>query len=246
MAKYLSRLLPIALALLLITPSAHAQGLTIIGEDAPPNSYMENSRPTGRAVEIVRSVLDETGMAGTPIEIFPWARGYSLLQSQNNVVLFPTSRTTSRENLFKWAGPIYENKISIYKLRARADIAATRLEDLKRYTIGTGSNDIKMTYLEEKGFSVAPLSNEILNIRKLFAGRIDLVAYADVRFVYDLKRGGFDRGKVQRILTLTEISKPAYVAFSRGVGDGTVARFQAGFDAIKKKGILGRILSEWN
>jgi len=128
----------LAINLLILSASANAQELKLITENAPPNSFMINDKLTGRAVEIVQAVLKEIGMTKQKINIYPWARGYNMLETRQNIALFATSRTQHRENLFKWAGPISNNEVNFYKLKSRKDIHATTFEDLKKYSVGGG------------------------------------------------------------------------------------------------------------
>ncbi len=81
------------LSLSLSICSVNAQDFMLIAEDAAPNSFMENGQVKGKAVQVVQAVLKEMEMAGTAIEIMPWARGYKMLETQKNIGLFPTSRT---------------------------------------------------------------------------------------------------------------------------------------------------------
>ena len=231
--------------LLVFSCCATAQQLTIITENAPPNSFMENNRLTGKSVEIVQAVLKEIGMAGHDIVIYPWARGYRMLERQKNIVLFPTSRTAYREDLFKWAGPISDNPVNLYKLKTRKDIQPLKLDDLKKYRVGSTRNDQKSQYLSSRGFDVQLVNEDRQNIGKLFLGRIDILPYAAARLRYDIRRSGYDPGQIEKIWHLEEISTHNYAAFSPSTDDRIVERFQRGFDAIQKKGIQDRILKKW-
>ena len=240
------RLSILALSLFVIsTTSGSAQELILITENAPPNSYIENDKLTGRVVEIVQAVLKQIGMAGQTIELYPWPRGYKMLESQKNIALFATSRTPHRENLFKWAGPIADNEVNLYKLKSRADIQATALDDLKKYSVGGGRKDQKSQYLVSQGFELLRVDEDKQNIRKLFAGRVDVIPYAATRLKYDVKQLGFDPEQIDMIWTLNAISTQIYIAFSASTDDSVVAKFQAGFDAIKMQGIQQAILTKW-
>lgn len=233
------------IGLLVLICSANAQELKIITEDAPPNSFVENGKLTGKAVEIVEAVIEEIGMDGQQIIIHPWARGYAMLERIENIALFPTSRTHYRENLFKWAGPISDNPVHLYKLKRRKDIQPSTLENLKKYRMGSTRRDQKSQYLLSKGFDVELVNEDKQNIHKLFLGRLDIIPYAATRLNYDIKRCGYDPNQVEIIWTLKEISTHNYVAFSISTDDKIVEKFQDGFDAIRKKGILKRILEKW-
>ena len=225
--------------------TAGAQEVKIITENAPPNSFIENGSLTGKAVEIVQAVLKEIGMGDHPILIYPWARGYSMLANKKNIMLFPTSRTPYRENRFKWAGPISDNPVHLYKLKTRSDIQPSEFEDLRKYRIGSTRNDQKSQYLLSKGFTVELVNQDRQNLGKLFLGRLDIIPYAEERLAYDMKLYGYNSSQVVKIWQLKEISTQNYVAFSKSTDDLFVKKFQEGFDAIRKKGIQERILKKW-
>jgi polar amino acid transport system substrate-binding protein len=233
------------LSLILFSNIANALELKLITENAPPNSYIENGSIKGVSVEIVRAVLKEVGMEGHRIFMYPWARGYLMLKTQKKIVLFPTSRTRYREKRFKWAGPISDNRVNLYKLKSRTDIKATKLKDLKIYSVGTSRFDQKYQYLKSKGFTLQAVSEDKQNIDKLLMGRIDLIAYAERRLSYDLRRYDHDQNKIEKVMNLKDVSTKMYLAFSKFTEDSVVKKFQLGFDAIKRKKIKAEILKRW-
>ena len=235
----------LVLGLLILPCSINAQELTLITENAPPNSYMENGQLTGRAVEVVQAVLKEIGMEGQRIEIYPWARGYKLLETRKNIALFATSRTQHREDLFKWAGPISDNEVNLYKLKSRKDIHMATFADLKKYRVGGGRNDQKSQYLSSKGIEIQVVNEDKQNVDKLFRGRIDVIPYAAARLSYDVSKFGHNPDQIEMIGNLKEISTQIYVAFSKSTDDSVVKKFQDGFDAIRKNGIQEKILKKW-
>lgn len=235
----------LVLNLLILSCCLNAQELTLITENAPPNSFVENDILTGRSVEIVQAVLKEIGMEGYHIHFYPWARGYKMLETQENIALFATSRTQARENLFKWAGPISDNQVNLYKLKSRKDIQATTLEGLKKYRVGSGISDQKSQYLYSKGFEIQHVEEDKQNIDKLFSGRVAIIPYAAARLSYDMNKYGHDISKIEMIWNIKDISTQTYVAFSQTTDDSIVKKFQEGFDAIQKKGIQEKILQKW-
>ncbi|MEJ1297118.1 MAG: transporter substrate-binding domain-containing protein [Candidatus Sedimenticola sp. (ex Thyasira tokunagai)] len=245
MKKFLLTIYLLVISFLLLPCSVNAQELTLITENAPPNSYVENNKFTGRAVEIVQAVLKEIGMEGHRIHMYPWARGYKMLETKKNIALFATSRTQYRENLFKWAGPISDNEVNLYKLKSRKDIRFTTFDDLKKYRVGGGRNDQKSQYLSSKGVALQTVNEDRQNIDKLFRGRVDVIPYSSTRISYDITKKGYDPKQIEMIGNLKEISTLIYVAFSKSTDDEIVKKFQGGFDAIKKKGIQGEILEKW-
>ncbi len=241
------RILLLILSLSIFICNANAQEFKLIAEDAAPNSFIEDGQVKGKAIEIVRAVLNEIGLEGKAIEVLPWARGYKMLEAEKNVALFPTSRTQKREILFKWAGPIADNNINLYKLKSRKDIQASTLDGLKKYRAGSagGKNNVKTQFLTAHGFVVELVDEDKQNIDKLFRGRVDFIPYSETRLRYDVRRYGHDPEQIEKILNIEEMSSKAYIAFSKSTDDELVRKLQDGFDAIKKKGIQAEILNRW-
>ena len=115
----------IALSLLLSSGLAHGDdALTILKEDYPPLNYVENKELKGPSVDIVRAIQEKLGRAdkiADKISVYPWARAYRFLETRKNTALFSTARTSSRENQFKWVGPIAEKKIGMYAKRVNIE-----------------------------------------------------------------------------------------------------------------------------
>ncbi|OEU71116.1 MAG: hypothetical protein BA863_09845 [Desulfovibrio sp. S3730MH75] len=66
-----------------------------------------------------------------PIKVMPWAQGYTMAQRQPNVALYSTTRTESRENLFKWVGPLATMKW-VFFAKAGSGIKISSLDDAKK------------------------------------------------------------------------------------------------------------------
>jgi len=99
-------ILTVVILLACTTACGPAPKLRIITEDNPPFNFTdERGNITGQSTEIVRLILKATGTDAS-IELLPWAQGYSLAQMEPTVALYSTMRLPSRENLFKWVGPI--------------------------------------------------------------------------------------------------------------------------------------------
>ncbi len=56
---------------------------------------------------------------------------FAILQSESDVFSLGIARNSERENKYKWVGPIYKRKFVAYKLRSRADVVASSIDDIK-------------------------------------------------------------------------------------------------------------------
>lgn len=164
----------LVLLCLSVTPSGWAdQQITLVTEDYPPLNYLNDGQLEGASVDIVRAIQNRIGEPG-PIEVMPWKRAYNLAENNPNAAIFSIARSTKRESLFKWVGPIATKKYALYGLAER-NFSVNDLQDVKEYVIGVQSGSRREEFMREIG--VKRLHSVILpeqNMGKLLLGRIDL------------------------------------------------------------------------
>ena len=162
-------------SIILLTAS-HLQSaeLTILTENLPNLNYMQNGELVGMSVDIVKEIQKKGG-SKKQIQVLPWARAYNIALMDENVVLFSTTYTTSRKDLFKWICPLIQKRDILIALKD-SHIKINSLEDAKNVRrIGTIRNDSKEQLLKSLGFTnLEPVSDERMNAKKLMLGRIDL------------------------------------------------------------------------
>lgn len=213
----------------------------VITEDSGPGNRLESGRPSGFNVEVVRELLRRVNHADN-IQIFPWARGYQMLQNEPHIALFSTTRTPEREALFKWVGPTNVNTWVLYKKKGNA-LKITSLDDARKVgAIGVLRDDAKHKYLLDNGFTnVDPVNLGMQNAQKLQGGRIDLWLTANLGFVAETEKAGIDMAQFEQVLVLRR--HYLYIALSKETPDTTVHTWQAALDAMKKDGTYKAILS---
>lgn len=149
-----------------------AQTVNLLTEDAYPFQYLENKQLTGMAVEVVNEVFKRAGVARKD-ELLSWKDAYDRAQMYPNTCIYSTARTENREKLFKWIGPIVENKWAAF---ARKGFKGTlsRPEDFKQYRVGVLQGDAKERYLKDLAvtFRVAQ-SDDAMNPPKLTLNRTE-------------------------------------------------------------------------
>ncbi len=207
--------------------------LTYMTEEYRPYNYTEDGRLKGISVELLQLMWAKMGFGEQPIRVYPWARGYSLLQERENHVLFATTRTEERENQFKWVGPLYNAKIVLISL-AESSVALNSLEDAKSYQIGTIQEDVSEQLLVAAGFNKGTLqsvSRIEQNIKKLLKGRIELIAYTERSFKNALQVKKINPDKFKTVFVVKEIK--SYFAFNKSVPDVLIQRFQQALDSLR-------------
>lgn len=229
------------LATLLAATPAFA--LTIATEDSPPSTIVRGDALSGISVEIVREIQKRIGDS-TRIDVFPWARAYSMATTTPNFILFATTRTPERERLFSWVGPIFSIKWGFFAMKGKIT-PPDRLEDAKNgVIIGTYKDDAREQFLKSQGFTnLESSSSQMINIRKLKAGRIDLLVSTNIGIATMPETCGLKQGDMVNVFTFKEVE--LYIAFSKGSDEATVAAWQKALHEMQSDGALAGIQARW-
>ncbi|WP_094228804.1 transporter substrate-binding domain-containing protein [Methanolobus psychrotolerans] len=209
--------------------------LTYYTEQLPPYNYQENGTIQGISVDLLEAITDKMGnkVYREEINLVSWTEGYQAALTRNNTVLFSMARTPDREELFKWAGPIYTNRKVLF---ARPDrgITIEGPEDLNGYLIGVITDDIAIQYLLDIGVDQSQIVTEN-NVSTLIAlldnSEIDLWAYPENsgRYFAEQATGNYNSYMVVYQLH----TQDTYYAFSKDVPDSVVQSFQQALDAVR-------------
>lgn len=243
----MKKLLFTLIILMLSVNFINAQEITVVTEEFPPFNYLENEEITGISTEVVRATLTKAGLQAN-IRLYPWARAYRMVSEQENVLIYTLARTPEREELFKWIGPIAPPiRAALFKLATRTDIVITSLEDAKQYNIGVvrddGGHQILLQYGFENERNLFPVAQGEQNIRKLLAGRIDLLFSENMFVTMKMKALDLPLSQIEEALLAMEI--PNYMAFSKQTSDAMVERVRAAFDQIQAEGTVDTIAEKY-
>jgi polar amino acid transport system substrate-binding protein len=211
-------------------------------EDYPPYNYPDkNGKPTGLSVDIMREMLKDLKHKDD-IKIYPWARSYKIIQKESNKILFVMTRTSQRERMFKWVGPIANNSW-VFFANINSNIKINTLGDAKQYKIGTYKDDACEQFLKNEGFlNLRSVSKDKLNIRKLAKGRIDLWIAGEGQGIFKAKRENLAK-KIKKVYEIknTEL----YIAFSKDTSDKEIKRWQESLEKLKKNGTYKKIIDKY-
>jgi polar amino acid transport system substrate-binding protein len=126
---------------------AVAQTLNLLTEDAYPFQYLENKKLTGMAVEVVTETFKRAGITHKD-EMLSWKDAYDRAQLHPNTCVYSTARTENREKVFKWIGPVVDNKWAAFAKKGFKG-ALSKPEDLTNYRVGVLLGDAKERYLKD-------------------------------------------------------------------------------------------------
>lgn len=220
--------------------SVHAADLTLnLGDNPPFNSFVAN-RPEGIAVDVVAELLKRSQLSAEHKDL-PWARALSTTQMLPNHCAYTVGRIPAREDKFHWVGPIATVKGTLFALKER-NLQLKNLDDAKKYRVGDlrqGSNAI---YLESKGFTLDYANTEDQNLRKLFAGHIDLYPGTSYSAYEIVRRLNLDPQKLQPLLVFNRVD--LYLACNLETPTATINKLNQALEAMRADKTLQKLTSQ--
>ena len=241
----MKKLLLVGLLACVSVCSAWAQKVTVVTEEYPPYNYLDASKKiTGISSDVVEEVLKRAKL-DYQLGIYPWARAYQMAQDGPNVLIYSIGRSDKREALFKWVDVIAPYDVYLYRLKSRNDVNVTDLASAKTYKIGGVREDVRAQFLEKEGAKLDIATDDSTNVKKLAAGRIDLMPIDEMGMVALYKREGLDPASVVKTIKLDALSAGLYMAFSKQTPDEVVNRSKAALAEMRKDGTLEKIKAKY-
>ncbi|MCG8619470.1 MAG: ABC transporter substrate-binding protein [Desulfobacterales bacterium] len=230
-------------SLMILSAPVLAGQFSIMTEEYPPFNYTENGKLTGLSSEVMTELLNRLGHENN-IKVLPWARAYNLTQTKEGMILFSTTRTEQRESLFKWVGPLATNKW-VFFAKQGSDLKINSLDDARKVKkIGTYKDDAAELFLNEQGFSnTESVIDDMSNVKKLVAGRINLWIVGELQGVYKAKMATGSAAGLKKVFDVK--STQLYIAFSKSTPDAVIEKWQAELDKLKADGTYNRILKKY-
>lgn len=231
----------LALLCCLHTPRAQANETVVMSttEFAP---YMgAQLSHQGVLVAIATEAFKREGYT-LQVRFLPWVRGLAYAKQGTVDGMVGLWHSQEREQWFAFSRSVISNKIGFYQ-RRDSTIVFTNLAGLKPYTIGT-----VRAYANPPAFDAAHLHtdeavDDLTNLRKLAAGRLDLVLIdkAVAQYLIDNSPAEF-QGKLKWVEPPIDIL-PLYVGLSKQAPDfqKKLAALNAGMDSMQKDGTLARL-----
>jgi polar amino acid transport system substrate-binding protein len=210
--------------------------LAYIAEEAAPQNYLEQGVLKGYAAELLAAMWERMGMKPKKIQFLPWDKAYQRALEQPGTVLLTTTRLEQRENLFKWVGPINSPRFSLFADKNHG-IRLSRLDEAKKYRIGTVINDAAEMLLLKRGFTKDQLdrSHDIKSgLEQLKKGKCDLFAYSEMSMKQSLKLFNLDAN--QYVNTIPISGSLVFYAFHKDTPDSVIKNFQEALNSLKTDG----------
>lgn len=233
--------------LFLISATTFGTELKIYTEESPPLNFInKNGEVDGFSTDIVKEIQRRIGNT-SKIEAVPWARAYHLATKEKvpNIMLYSTTFSEERRNLFYWVGPLFDNSWTFYSLSTN-DIKINSLEDAKKVNkIGTYTSDVREQFLKKNGFeNIASFRNTQNNILALKTGRTDLWITSTIGFKHIAEKEEIDQNIFKPVYKVKTVG--LFIAFSKNTDKKIVEEWQNTYNIIKEDGTLMKICKKWN
>ncbi len=222
----------------------------IVTEHLPPYQIeAKNKKLSGFAVDIIRETMARSHYAYS-MKSYPWVRSYKLAQLKENHCIFAIARLKSREDLFKWVGPISKvNNTAMWGLKGQK-FEINNLEDAKNYTIAVNRDDIAHIGLLERGFIeginlyVLDDSKSLINIL-ITRPEINLIVADDTTISFRAELSGVNVAKLQRVHEIKDLPLDFFFACSPHTADKVIQHLAIKLASIYKDGTYERIWAKW-
>jgi len=167
-----------AAAALCFTGAAGAADLMLYTENYGPLNFEKDGQIVGQGADQVFEMLTRANIS-YDVELTKWSRAIGQTKTQNNTCVFSTTHTDERDAQFKWIEPLAIDRTVLVR-RAGSDITLNSIDDALSYSTGTQNGDYTVGLLEAAGFTNIDLApDQAGTVKKLLAGRIDLMAASD-------------------------------------------------------------------
>jgi ABC-type amino acid transport substrate-binding protein len=202
-----------------------SKNLRIITEEFPPYNFKAPSGEiSGTSTDIVRELLKRTNMTAD-IELMSWSDGYAIATSGPYAMLYSVGRTPSRENLFKWVGPIGVWKPTLYANAASNLTIASPEDASKAGKICVVKEDLRHNLLRDLNFTnIEAVAEDGICARMLSQGEVSLWMGSATSFKGIIAKENLSEADFKPMYDV--FNNPLYLAFSKDVPDSVVSEWQ--------------------
>lgn len=206
----------------------------------------ENLPGQGFVAEIVKEAFKRSGY-DVKFQYYPWARTVQMSDSGEVDGYFPEYYAKERESVATFSEPFDGGPVVFFKRKADK-ISFKTLNDLKPYKIG-----VVRDYVNEEKFDAAKylqkeeVTDDLTNIKKLIAGRVDLFVADKFVGLYTAKKELAEKAALIEFMEPPLVTHKLYVCISKKAKNGTAKMdaFDKGLKQMKADGSYNKILEKY-
>ncbi|MFN7168511.1 MAG: substrate-binding periplasmic protein [Pannonibacter sp.] len=234
----MKKLILSAVALMCFIGTAKSAEITLTTEDYKPYNFMTGDKITGIGADQVFELMKRADVP-YKAEMMQWSRAIGLAEKDANTCVFTASHSTERDKRFAWVEPLFVDRTLLIR-KAGAAIAPKSVEEAKAYRIGTQAKDYTEDLLKSAGFpTIDPANNLETTLKKLDAGRVDLVTVSGSYFD-SLKKSG---AAVEEAFVLNETTLS--MACNLNTDAGTLEKMRGALKSMIDDGTQAAIVAKY-
>lgn len=207
--------------------------------------YGEKLPRNGFFTALVRAAFERAGHT-VEVQFMPWARAMLEVEQGDRDVLLGAYYTEERAETYLASEAIYTDEVGLVARRDLGISELASLRELREYTIGLGRGFAVNEEFDSADYlDKAPEEDQVLNIRKLYAGRIDMIAgsFASIRYLAQAQ----NRDISEMVFLEPPLAENTlHIMISRAIDDGEqlLDDFHRGLRGIRADGTYERILED--
>lgn len=228
-----------------VTPLVQARDVTMLTLNWAPH-YGEDLPEQGLTTALVKAAF-EAGGHDAEVTFVPWSRALKEVEEGKADVVMGAYFNEERTTKYIYSDVIYELNVGLIARPGFSRSQYASLRDLARYSIG-----VSRGFANSEEFDAAQYLNKevastpLLNIRKLYRGRIDMAVMNFDLFRYEARKEGHCVTSVN-FMSPPLATNGLYVMASRNIADGEALMrdFNTGLAAIRTNGEFDRIVGRF-
>lgn len=212
----------------MLPSSAQAESLTLVTMPIPGMTYCcdEADKPVGPLLEVVHAAMQSAGLS-YKTKLMPWARATYLARTAEKTCAIGMRRSDDNRHQYKWAGPLMRGSVRILR-RHDDSFRPSSEEHLAGKTVGVLRGSVYIPRLERAGAKVEQADTLAINVGKLVARRIDLIATSADR--------AEENGPIVEAFRIDV--GDAYLACHPGMEDAVMARLNDALSSARHAGAM--------
>ncbi len=205
--------------------------------------YDEGIEQQGFITALTREAFERAGY-DTEVDFVPWARAMYDVEQGVRHVLLGAYYTEERAETFIASDRLYTTRVGLVALEDLGRDSYDSLRDLSDYDIGYGRGWATSEEFDQADYlNRIPEDDNVLNVRKLYADRIDMIAMNFDRFMAITREEGVDPDEAVFLDPPLQESG-LYLMVSRAIpnGEELVEEFNRALAEMRQDGTYDEIL----
>jgi len=223
--------------------SAHATETIVLDAANPPFMYEKNGSPAGVYPALFSAVFAKMG-TDAKLEAKPWSNALTELDG-GKAGVGGIYKNAERAKKFDFSEPVFVEKLIVYTNKSKP-IAFKSIADLNGKVVGVirgwSYGDEFDNARKSNAVKVEEAADDVQNLEKLNAGRLDAVVAVEEAGTALLKLGSFSHVVASPTPLATN---SAHLAFNKNANKAELlAKFSATIDQMKKSGEYAKVVDQ--